>query len=29
LALSQEAGWAGILATSPQHGAQLRKLMAP
>lgn len=29
LALSQEAGWAGILATSPQHGAQLKKMMAP
>jgi TRAP-type transport system periplasmic protein len=29
LALSQEAGWAGILATSPQHGAKLRQLMAP
>ena len=29
LALSQEAGWAGILATSPQHGAELRKRMAP
>ena len=29
LALSQEAGWAGILKTSPQHGAKLRQLMAP
>jgi TRAP-type C4-dicarboxylate transport system substrate-binding protein len=29
LALSQEAGWAGILATSSQHGAELRKRMAP
>jgi TRAP-type C4-dicarboxylate transport system substrate-binding protein len=27
LQLSQEAGWAGILATSPQHGARLRELM--
>lgn len=27
--LSMEAGWAGILATSPQHGAKLRQLMAP
>jgi TRAP-type transport system periplasmic protein len=29
LTMSQEAGWAGILATSPQHGPQLKKLMAP
>jgi len=29
LALSQESGWAGVLATSPQHGAKLRQLMAP
>jgi TRAP-type transport system periplasmic protein len=29
LALSQEAGWAGILKTSPQHGAELKKRMAP
>ena len=29
LALSLEAGWAGILATSPQHGPKLRQLMAP
>ena len=29
LALAQESGWAGILATSPQHGAQLKMLMAP
>ncbi len=29
IALSQEAGWAGVLATSPQHGAKLRQLMAP
>jgi TRAP-type C4-dicarboxylate transport system substrate-binding protein len=29
LALAQEAGWAGILATSPQHGAELKKRMAP
>jgi TRAP-type C4-dicarboxylate transport system substrate-binding protein len=27
--LSQESGWAGVLATSPQHGAKLRQLMAP
>ncbi|MBL8324105.1 MAG: TRAP transporter substrate-binding protein DctP [Rubrivivax sp.] len=27
--LSQEAGWAGILATSPQHGAELKRRMAP
>ncbi|MBL8340707.1 MAG: TRAP transporter substrate-binding protein DctP [Rubrivivax sp.] len=29
LALAQESGWAGILATSPQHGAELKKRMAP
>jgi TRAP-type transport system periplasmic protein len=29
LTLSQESGWAGVLATSPQHGAKLRQLMAP
>lgn len=29
LKLSQDAGWAGIVATSPQHGPRLRQLMAP
>lgn len=29
LTMSMEAGWDGILKTSPQHGAQLRKMMAP
>lgn len=29
LTLSMEAGWDGVIKTSPQHGAQLRKLMAP
>ena len=29
LALSMEAGWDGILKTSPQHGARLKQLMAP
>ena len=29
LTLSQEAGWAGVIAASPQHGPALRKLMAP
>ncbi|MBL8331568.1 MAG: ABC transporter substrate-binding protein, partial [Rubrivivax sp.] len=29
LALSMEAGWDGILKTSPQHGPRLRQLMAP
>ena len=29
LKLSQDAGWAGIMATSPQHGPRLRQLMAP
>ena len=29
LALSMEAGWDGILKTSPQHGPRLKQLMAP
>ena len=29
LALAQESGWAGVIASSPQHGARLRQLMAP
>jgi TRAP-type C4-dicarboxylate transport system substrate-binding protein len=29
LTLSMEAGWEGVIKTSPQHGAQLRKMMAP
>ena len=29
LTLSMEAGWDGVIKTSPQHGAQLRKMMAP
>ena len=29
LALSMEAGWDGIMKTSPQHGARLKQLMAP
>ena len=29
LALAQEAGWAGVIAASPQHGPKLRELMAP
>ena len=29
LALSLEAGWAGVIAASPTHGPRLRQLMAP
>lgn len=29
LALSLEAGWAGVIASSPTHGPRLRQLMAP
>jgi TRAP-type C4-dicarboxylate transport system substrate-binding protein len=29
LQLSLDAGWAGVIATSPQHGPKLRQLMAP
>lgn len=29
LKLSMDAGWEGIMKTSPQHGARLRQLMAP
>jgi TRAP-type C4-dicarboxylate transport system substrate-binding protein len=29
LTLSMEAGWDGIMKTSPQHGARLKQLMAP
>jgi len=29
LTLALESGWAGVLANSPQHGAELRKRMAP
>ena len=29
LDLSLEAGWAGVIATSPTHGPRLRQLMAP
>ena len=29
LQLSLDAGWAGVIATSPQHGPRLRQLMAP
>ena len=29
LALAQESGWAGVIASSPQHGPRLRQLMAP
>ncbi len=29
LALAQESGWAGIMSSSPTHGPQLRKMMAP
>ena len=29
LQMSLDAGWAGIIATSPQHGPKLRQLMAP
>lgn len=27
--MSLDAGWAGVIATSPQHGPKLRQLMAP
>lgn len=29
LTVAQEAGWAGVIAASPQHGPRLRQLMAP
>ena len=29
LQMSLDAGWAGVIATSPQHGPKLRQLMAP